>query len=429
MTPEKIESHYIAWEEKLVNKLTQNSFFIKILFLTCLASMFYWGLYPTLTGNFSSWSRFDIIQDRVWYTIGLVFFSPFYFYIPEKLRSLFFVAVMLVVWTGGGLILGLKIGTWILHPLSFYLFYLILKKIHIANRSLDISTKTVLILIIFWSDLYLAALTTIESSSPYLTLISKFRFEYVLIFAISLAFSHNKNSHELLIHPLQLSHSFPLPEESSFSTKHRTWWKGGLNLSLGIFLTWLVSKIATLDILNTQYSSAILYLYFCLFVVAIMNITTGLARVYGLEIKDGTYFLIFARSPMDFWRRSSTYLYQFILGFIFLPTARLSRSTVLALIISILAAVFQIFLLHELFVRGFLILAFPDLKIAAPQIQTLLTVSAGYIGLWTAAELLHRGLIKIFALVFKGDVLTWLSVLLSHLIIIVLTFLFLKLTQ
>ncbi len=411
--------------------------FKKVLVLLTLAWVFGGLILPTLRHDFPAWSRYDLMQDRVWITLSLVLLSPLHFLIPRQYLGLFYSVVMLLGWSICGTLLGLSPGVWLLHPIFFFLMYFTINKISCTKPTIEILVKSTIILTLFGIDLLLAGWVASHGSPNYLTLLSKFRFEYILIFALFLIFSGHSKKSGLLLQPLQLSHAIPLPQDAFYNPATKNWWRGIYNVSLGSLLSLVLgqlallnpSSLATTPFLSSVLSSFFLYFYFCLFVIASMNIISGLARIFGLELRDGTYFLFLAKSPLEFWRRSSTYLYQFVINYVFLPIVRRTRSTLAAVSLSAIFTLLQIFFLHEICVRGFLKLAYPQLQIGEIPLQKIAFVALAYLTLWVGAEILHRSLMKGFYLIRAKESFYWLPIYLNHSLIIFITYLFLQSTK
>jgi hypothetical protein len=154
--------------------------------------------------------------------------------------------------------------------------------------------------------------------------------------------------------------------------------------------------------------SPLQYLEFLLAVIAGFNIAVGITRMYGVPAADITRFPFLARTPLEIWKRGSSYVYDFILRFVFLPAYRSTRSIFATSLICLLVVVMHLFLFHEILIRKFYQLALPALS--APQVdpRVVLIFAFSYAFVWYV-------LIVIFDLLWRKVLarktsLQWLSV-------------------
>ncbi|NJM09930.1 MAG: hypothetical protein HC883_03295 [Bdellovibrionaceae bacterium] len=125
------------------------------------------------------------------------------------------------------------------------------------------------------------------------------------------------------------------------------WWQGMCNLTLGYGL--VMARLLVEENFGPPYVSLFhkvftKYLLIVAVQVGVYNVVAGVVRLFGYRVADATFFVIFARTPAELWRRGSVYTYQFILRYVYLPLFRgVSRN-----LFFVTAVSFAVFFLNHL---------------------------------------------------------------------------------
>ncbi|CAN5407132.1 hypothetical protein BH10BDE1_BH10BDE1_30760 [soil metagenome] len=134
---------------------------------------------------------------------------------------------------------------------------------------------------------------------------------------------------------------WPPPTEDKTSTEH-IWWNGIANILLGYTLFAACAWLTVHDRVGLQ-KVGFNYIIHILIDVATLNLIPGVARLFGFNLIDATYFSFLAKSPAELWRRGSVYNYKFNIEFIFWPVIRFVRNYWVALFLA-----FSMFYLNSL---------------------------------------------------------------------------------
>lgn len=152
------------------------------------------------------------------------------------------------------------------------------------------------------------------------------------------------------LYPIETSHLHR--RDSEWMTN---WWKGFLGVAKSLLMCWFVMsilKLAFTDIgeyvKNWRPLIAPVFAIFASITVVLFQV--GVSRMLGVKTVDGTYFSVFAKSPLEYWKRDGVYPYQFALRFVFFPTLRLFRMPALALL-----AAGSVFLINRVLFYGLIL--------------------------------------------------------------------------
>jgi hypothetical protein len=176
---------------------------------------------------------------------------------------------------------------------------------------------------------------------------------YVMAMSFLLAEHGAKNFSALATNPSHLL--FPLvwpldtapgPRDSGFAARYELWCEGALRAAKALLVTFLL--IAGQVLLRPETGGTVARsLWFYLFLlgatVVLGNLGVGLAQMFGVPAPPGTWFIFLARSPLDFWKRDSTYAYKFAIRFIYFPAARVFKKAWPALIFAFAFFIFYRF--------------------------------------------------------------------------------------
>jgi hypothetical protein len=384
MTPQNIENKWDFLERKAALSLASMSGWLPWLSVALLALIFRFAFWNQWIMDYPDWARFNLNQDRTWLTIPLIGLSLFVLRIPVDARPLFFISVLFSVWTWSCYRLGVT------HPgLLFYPAYIFGLGLVLRWKDMDPSRSRqfwglAYVVLGFFGCMYMAGYLALRDRQVFLPFFWVLHPEYILLAGISWMVLKPASTWVAWA-PSLLPNPIPLPSTVVQNATLELWWKGFLNICLGLALLRLNMFLAFIELPKQEWITGLHhYFYFCCYIIAVMNITAGLLRLYGFQVPDATRFLFLATSPTDVWRRGSVYLYQFMLDTVYFPVLRKWRSVWLANLVSAAVILLQMFFLHEIGVRIFYSLIFPEFSSNQNFTLSVVIWALRYLGVWIA---------------------------------------------
>ena len=125
--------------------------------------------------------------------------------------------------------------------------------------------------------------------------------------------------------------------QSDFHSRLHLWWKGIYGVAFGYLMFFSRLKLETLlrGVSQTSFAYAgSTYELTLLTDVGALNVMAGVARLYGFNVRDATYFVFLARTPAEYWRRTAVYNNQAILRFVYIPLYRWFRMDFLCIMLA-----------------------------------------------------------------------------------------------
>ncbi|OFZ19023.1 MAG: hypothetical protein A2X94_12155 [Bdellovibrionales bacterium GWB1_55_8] len=203
------------------------------------------------------------------------------------------------------------------------------------------------------------------------------------------------------------------------TARYALWWRGFLNVMLGQLLFAIamigMNFIGSLRPENPFLGSWFTYPFFLLLIIGAINNGIGLVRMFGVPAPDGTRFVLFSRTPLEVWQRGSTYAYELILRFVFIPAYRASRSLLITAGACFVAVWFNSFLFHEIVVRKFHAWAVPALHSQQFEVTGILVMSFSWVLTWAVFLLMSSRFWAPRVRLARSGPKIWISVVLTHL--------------
>lgn len=424
LSPLAFEQAYDRFESQLAEKLAKANFpGLKLIALSAIAVWVFVFFRADWNGAYPEWARTGLFQERTPLATALIGLSFFSALIPARMRSVFFFFSLSIAWIVSCYVMQKWAFGLLAFPVLSVFAWLALR----LSRASPMPRRLLLACAFFSTFALVAYGLGLEAIKLNNTRILQFFWlvhpELFLAAILSwILFSESKTQRDAiafiptnalagLLWPLELNLD---PQDQK--AKNRLWWRGYLNLALGEILLIGVFKLVRLYQHLSSHSfwvdSPLQYLEFLLAVIAGFNIAVGVTRMYGIPATDITRFPFLARTPLEIWKRGSSYVYDFILRFVFLPAYRWTRSLFLTSLICLLVVVMHLFLFHEILIRKFYQLALPVLS--APQVdpRAVLIFAFSYAFVWYV-------LIVVFDLLWRKGLarktsLQWLSIVLTQ---------------
>jgi hypothetical protein len=213
--------------------------------------------------------------------------------------------------------------------------------------------------------------------------------------------------------------SWPMETRASlspeFRDRYRLWWEGFFRVVKAMTLALLLlAAHSNRQLAGAPVALRALWGYFFLLIATVIvgNLGVGLAQMFRLPAPPGTWFVFFARSPLDFWKRDSTYAYRYAIRFIYFPLARLLRKGAPALIGSFFIYICYRFLFRQVLVASLSHRLAPSL----PDVDPTAVPAAVTVGLsWLVVMLISVRFWISGEKTRDSARWAWLSILLTHL--------------
>jgi hypothetical protein len=147
------------------------------------------------------------------------------------------------------------------------------------------------------------------------------------------------------------------------------WWRGFLDVAKSILICWLIMTALTsiftdVESYTNHWKLAISPVFSIFASMVVVLYQVGVSRMLGIKTVDGTHFAVFAKSPLEYWKRDGVYPYLFALRFVFFPTLRRFKKPAVALFVAA-----SVFLLNRTLFQGLLLT--PLHQIASDELQSL----------------------------------------------------------
>jgi hypothetical protein len=428
LSPKLLESYCNHYSSRVLNRLKNAPSIFQYLAVSLLAAALY-STCPVWTQAYPGWSRFDIAQKLLWAIVTIVIGSLWVHRIPMRWMGLYFFTISTTAWAYNAWGLEQKWQTLLLAPLALLLGYTCLKvSSHFrslkAKVTLSIFYSLLLLLLILFFGKLSFANQDYDRFSLYWLIHPEYHWLFVIYWIGANVSYTAREKLACALHPIFVLSPLPLPTDISIATDEteirRNWWHGYFNilLAFGIYflaMQWLKSE--TLNAIwaaGTSHAYAVMLrnwstaIYVALIITGAMNAASGILRLYRLKVPDTTYYLLLAKTPLEFWQRSSCYLYHFTMRCIFIPFASLFRSTRLGFIAVGMFMVLNLFLLHDVMLKNLFKFFIPNLPIEPQELTVILSQVVFWVAGWF-------GLFFIFSFVskskaFQNVIVQWLSV-------------------
>lgn len=397
--------HFIV---SLLNRKISLLVFAFLLFLIFNYFTFSYWSYPA----YPSWTRINLIQDKYWSSLIVLFGSLIVYFLNGKVKSTFLVMIVSLSW-----IFSLsKLNTSILanlYPIFFIgLVSLILMRFNFS-RIINFLIITLLYLLLIYGQAKTAFVTNDAKAFQFF---STLHTEYLYLYLIQLIILKSKNIN-LLWNPLQLFSPIPLPSTTSEvkTNKKELFLSGFVEIvksNLLMFLCFYVFK--NIKIENLFLDSFLKYFSFIFLITAAMSFLTGTLRIYGFNVISASYFLILAKSPLETWQRGSVYLAKFTFDFIFFPLWKKNRSYIIPSAFVITFIFFNLFLFHDYLLKLVVLVCFPNFLTSIPPLSSLY-LQLLWLALWGVWILAFNLLFLRAPALRNSKVGQWLLVFLTHL--------------
>ena len=412
--PQNIETAWIETEKSIVETMTKKKWIKPFLLFTTIAfAYFSFGLWTQT--QFPQWSRFNLIQDRLWATY-VVIFSSFVPLFITRLRNskLFLMLVLALSWLLPIYAIG-AIGITSALPI----IYLFLSSVVVASHKINRWLKLFIVVVLFLGLVSLITRDIINSQNHKVLLyFSNIHMDLSLLYFIGAIF--NKVPFKFLLHlnPLQFVSPTPLPETTQTSENSSEYDKQCFRGWLGIIQTqiiflFIIGLLKLDSIANTQ-NPLIHYLFFILTITGAVKLVSSLLWIYGFQSPSSTYFIILAKTPIEIWQRGAVFIADFLFNKIYLPTWKIFRRIWLSSMLSVLSILFHLFIFHEWIVKSVLRIQFGNMLFG--NFGWLETKQWGlWIGVWFVWILLFLGVQNLTKKFHGNSLFQWGMVLATHL--------------
>lgn len=413
IAPKNFEIRWTQFEDTFAESLTKKNWAKPVLFFLTVV-MAYLTFDFWTQSSFPQWSRFNLIQDRLWATYVLIFLS----FLPLVIRQLRgSVPFLFIVVSTSWLFPAYKINS--LSSNGFLPIVYLVMCSFIVNRSFwNRWLRAFLVLVLFLALVSLLTNNAIDSANGKLLIyFSNLHLDFLLLYYIGAIFNQKSFSNQMHFNPLQLVSPLPLPENSQ-SLKNEGYELQFTKGILGIFWAQIIflSLILVLQqpsVFETQ-NPLIYYFLFIATVIGAMKMASSLLWIYGFKTLPATYFLLLAKSPIEVWQRGSTFVADFLFNKIYLPIWKRTRSMPLASILVVIAVIFHVFFFHEILVKTLLRFQFGNMLFGSFGMAEAIQW-----GLWVAAWSTWIFVFWVFAKLTKPlhhySIFQWLLIALTHL--------------
>lgn len=410
--PKDIEIAWTKTEDKLADFLEKKKWHKAFLFFASLIiAYFSYGLWAQ--NSFPPWSRFNLVQDRLWATYVLIFLSFIPLFIHQLRHSvLFLLFAVSIAW----LFPIYKIDALSLNAIA-PIIYLVACAVIVNIKFLARFLKAALIVLLFLGLVSWVTRNAILSENSKLILyFSNLHLDLLLLYFIGSIFNKKPFPNSLHFNPLQLIAPSPLPEQLEMknnSSYEKQFIKGMLGIFNAQFIFVFLIFLLTQDAIARNTNPLLYYCVFILTIVAAMKMVSSLLWIYGIKTVSATYFLILAKSPIEVWQRGSVFVADFLFNKIYLPIWKRSRSITLAAIATVFSVLVHVFVFHEMLIKTLLRYQFGDFLFGSFGLNQALQW-----GIWVAIWLVWILIFSIFLKTTKPlhsiSVFQWILVFLTH---------------
>lgn len=412
--PQNIETAWIETEKSIVEIMTKKKWIKPFLLFSAVAFAYFSFDLWTQT-RFPQWSRFNLVQDRLWAAYVVIFSSFLPLFVTRFRNSkLFLMLVLALSWLLPIYAVG-AIGI----ASSFPIIYLFLSSVVVASDKINRWIKLITVVVLFLGLVSLITRDIINSQNHKVLLyFSNIHMDLSLLYFIGAIF--NKVPFTFLMHfnPLQFISPSPLPESTQTSQNSSDYEKQCFRGWLGIVQTQIIFLIIIgllkLDsIANTQ-NPLIHYLFFILTITGAIKVVSSILWIYGFQSPSSTYFIILAKTPIEIWQRGAVFIADFLFNKIYLPTWKMFRRIWLSSMLSVLAILFHLFIFHEWIVKSVLRIQFGNMLFG--NFGWLETKQWGlWISVWLVWIFLFLGVTKLSKPFHSYALFQWVMVLITHL--------------
>ncbi|MCM2282617.1 MAG: hypothetical protein NDI61_12310 [Bdellovibrionaceae bacterium] len=426
MTPDSVEKKWDEWEARCIGRLSGTGDWGRLLGLAVLMLTGVFLILANWSHTFPSWARMNLAQDRTWILVSLVtlgFFTP---WVPRRFLGPYFIFSFITSWIVSASLLQAASPAVLVFPAYLLVNGGMLSWLACRPTSGRTAMTLFVVTLGFGACMWSAGWVAMQGHTSYLQFFWLMHPQGVLWLAFALiAGVKSPGARDLTLKawsPSQVGYSVPLaPETEVRSGDRRLWWMGWWNILFAMLLLRIVIAMALSPLPAHRAAQALfLYGYFCVYVVASMNVIAGTLRLFGVAVPDATRFLFLSATPLEIWRRSFTYMYQFMFQVVFLPVYRVSRSLIVTGVLTAMVIGVQMFLFHEVGVRAFYSLFFSQLASVQVEWMHVLVDVGAYIVGWLILILLYRATLQKF-FVRRGWIgASWCPVLSTHVLIVIL---------
>ncbi len=408
MGPQAFEGNWDGLERALVARMARTGEIGRFVGVVALAAFFYFFLWPKWTLAFPDWARFNLAQDRTWLVAALVVFGFFAPWVPRRALGAYSAGSLGLAWVWSCWKLGAVVWQAAVFPVYIVLVagcaWLVAGAAARSPRPLSRWLAVVAVVFGFAACMWAAGRAGLSGSVAYLRFFWLLHPEGYVLAALGLVAMAGAGRRArgdvatLALAPVFVCNALPIPEETRIeNADRRVWWRGWWNIALNFLILRMMIGLTSFQVpAGALAGAAFQYLYFCLFVVAGMNVTSGLLRMFGADAPDATRFLFLAATPLEIWKRSSTYMYLFIFRLVYLPVFRATRSLAATFLATAAAVILQVFLLHEVGVRFFYAALFPEFGASSGLAPGVLAFAAAFVGVWAAMIVAYRWTLQRF---------------------------------
>lgn len=203
------------------------------------------------------------------------------------------------------------------------------------------------------------------------------------------------------------------------------WWHGALNFTVGLLALHLrigMDQFYDNSFATPFHAAVARYSLIPFSEIAIYNFVAGSARIFGFRVPDATYFVFLSRTPAEFWRRGSVFTYDFIHRYVYLPMyRRVTRNLFVVTFVS-----FFIFFVNHQGISGLfksmLYWSGYGAPLTGKETEQLYYSTTVFLLMFILIYITRRKWFFTF-LPKRNDNLNWISVLMTHLLMVLTFFL------
>lgn len=431
LSPTQVEFFLIQKEKHIIDYLSEklNLFFIIVLAFVVGGTLINFSEAFSPYMDYRSNGGFGIVR-LIRFVVGwMIVLSPISLVLNRKFRKvgLFLITLIgwnIVTWRYFGFLenVWLTICILISLPTQLLISYFLLKKCELRD-----TRKRIIIsyaVSFFLLDGIVSYLILTYSNERKLFVFWNLKSQFIFFSTIA-AFYFSKNRKKfanIFLVPVNCLVGFiwPISTElcsNSRKEKSKLWVHGFFNIAIGYSAVG-VRIIFENEVVNQATRNFLKYPgYYILAILGIighLNILSGVARLYGVQVTDATRFIFLARSPAEYWRRGVVYHYLFIRNFIFMSLYRRIKLT--ALCVGLAFAFFLVkkigIVNYTLFISQFFGLSFisTEFDFAHRELWALIQWTFWFILLLASPYLFSK------TELFENKAKAWGSILLTHLL-------------
>jgi hypothetical protein len=270
---------------------------------------------------------FQIVRQGRFAIPLLLAFSGVSVYLHGRNRAWFnaFVTLTVWLWSCYSLFLGrVPMDVYWVISVSFPCLALLTYFIGRARRQNFSRTNWVTGIVVIFALIWIFVGARLYGMGQYhmLVVFWRFKLQYMVLVAIQMAYvySHRPIDPFSAFNPAGIPRATLWPVDTLLATKNREaivrfWWKGFLGVLIGYLVIYLKITLDRADFDQSEHlwvRSTSRYFLVILADVGVLNIMTGIARIFGHRVRDATNFCWLARTPAEYWRRGSVFHYEFI---------------------------------------------------------------------------------------------------------------------